>query len=177
MSFCAVGGCSNSKRKAQSLSEGEKKAEKELISSESDDRILIDDDGTCFDGKNIRFFCMPKLPNLRDNASQKDKAEYKRVLQVRKDWIHAIGRADKLPKDVRLCSLHFAPKAYDMFAAMKSGVKSLMEVPTRKLLLPEAVPTEHLVCKKKSVIIETARSERMKKKESTEIIENVLKER
>jgi THAP domain len=178
MSFCAVGGCSNSKRKAQYLSKGEIQAEDELLQlSDCDGRILLDDQGTCFEGTNIRFHCMPKLPKLRDNASQKEKAEFKRVHEVRKDWIHAIGRADKLPKDVRVCSLHFAPKAYDMFSPMKAGVKSLLEVPTRNLLLPQAIPTEYLVCTKKSVITQTDRSVRMKKKESSEIIKNVLKER
>jgi THAP domain len=173
MSFCNLGGCTSSKRKASLISE-----EEEEESHDCEQKIILDDEEkTCFDGRNIRFFCMPRLPKLRDNAKLSERAEYKRVLKVRKDWIHAIGRADKLPTDVRICSRHFAPSAYDMLSPMKQGVKTLLEVPTRNLLLPDAIPTENLICSKKSVCIKTTRSKRMKKRDIAETVKNVLEAR
>lgn len=183
MSSCTCGGCTSSTRKASNATEEDQSI---LVESQPEDshvictRIVLDEQGTILDGKNVRFFCMPSLPKPRipGNPTQAEKAEFQRVTIIRNQWIHALGRADKLPKTIRICSLHFAPSAYDMLSPMKCCVNSLLEVPTRHLLLPDAVPTENLVSSsKKSVLIKTSRAERMTKRQNIEIVNDAVTNR
>lgn len=176
MSFCGVFGCTNSTRKACLHSLKADEAYKE--SHTQVNKVVLDDKGTAFVGTNIRYHCMPRKPRLRDNATAAQRSDYKRQVKLRKDWIHALNRSDDLSNDIRVCSLHFSPSAYDPLAPMKAGVESFLTVPTRNLLLADAVPTMNLDgSNNKKSSIETARSKRMSKKESQEVVSKLLKER
>lgn len=161
---CTVVGCTSCNRKDPN------KPGDSIEDAESEDlRIVLDEKGTVLDKDNIRYHCLPSVPKLKNPKDQttQEKEELARVLTVRREWIHSICRADVLPKDIRICSLHFAPSAYDPLAPMKHGCSTYLDVPTKKLLLPNAVPTENLVNKKKSVLKVTERSQRMEKKTTT----------
>jgi THAP domain len=154
--FCTAGGCTSTSRPAADGKEKKESDDKQVI-------VLDDPEGTVLNGVHMRFHCLPSLPKLKSpkDQSQYEKEEIQRVVQQRRDWIHALGRADKLPKDIRLCSLHFAPSSYN---PLPHGYSSYLKVPTKKLLLPTAVPTENLVNKTKSILKMTPRSARITQK-------------
>lgn len=136
---------------------------------------MIDDQGTVLDGANTRYHCLPIVPRPKNEVpTVEEAAEIARVTKKREEWIYALGRADLLPKNIRICSLHFPRCAYDPYALMKHGCASFLDVPTRHLLLPDAIPTENLINNKRSVTESSARAMRMRKRENKTVANAAL---
>jgi len=83
----------------------------------------IDDDGTVFDGKDIRLFSIPKLPKVPVSGPNKEyEQERCKVELIQAKWIWACGREKGNIKNIEgitICSRHFEREAYNQLIKYK----------------------------------------------------------
>jgi THAP domain len=129
--------------------------------------IIIDDCGSVLDGMDVKLFSLPSVPN--------SSLELQEAKLLRQKWIHLLYRSDKLPKNpknIKVCSRHFARDAYNPLVLIRENKKSFIEVarhsPRVMLLKPNAVPTLNLPKMKDPIV--TSRDERMGVRARKEIV-------
>jgi THAP domain len=134
--------------------------------------IVIDDYGSVLDGLDVKLFSLPSVPNASLDLPQ--------AKLLRQKWIHLLCRSDRLPKNpknIKVCSRHFARDSYNTMVLIREKKNSFLEVarssPRAMLLLPNAVPTMNLPKMKDPIV--TSREERMEVKARKEIVNLAMK--